>query len=621
MSTPDAAADPHDVDLEDDALAAALFAVDPQGLGGVALRAPAGAARDQWLALLTRLLPPLTPLRRIPLNISDLALLGGLDLGATLQAGRPVSQQGVLAQSDGGVVMLAMAERMTAGTAARLAAVLDNREVLMERDGLTVRRPARLGMVAFDEGAHDDEQMPQALLDRLALHLTLHSGGQSDFGRDWNATDIADARAMLPGVSVGSDVLQSLCATAFALGIDSLRAPLLALRAARAAAALSGLDVVGQEHAALAARLVLGPRATCLPPDPPGAQEEAPDPGTPDVTPQPPPPTPPPSSESPPQPDDAATQALDQGKALAETVLEAAKATIPAGLLAALRLGDARRTPAQAAGRSGALIRSHSRGRPIGARRGDPGQGARINVIETLRAAAPWQRLRAQQAQVFAAARQASGVRRIHVRREDFHVTRFKQLGQTTTLFVVDASGSSALHRLAEAKGAVELLLADCYVRRDRVAVIAFRGKAAELLLPPTRSLARAKRSLAGLPGGGGTPLAAGLDAAGELASQLSRRGETPIIVLLTDGRANIARDGRPGRGQASADAIASAQQFRLAGLASVLLDTSPQPQPTALALALAMGATYLPLPHAGAQVMSQAVRGAMTAGATPRPR
>ena len=93
MSTPDAAAGLDDVDHEDAALAAALFAVDPQGLGGVALRAPAGAARDQWLALLKRLLPANTPLRRIPLNISDTALLGGLDLGATLQAGRPVSQQ------------------------------------------------------------------------------------------------------------------------------------------------------------------------------------------------------------------------------------------------------------------------------------------------------------------------------------------------------------------------------------------------------------------------------------------------------------------------------------------------------------------------------------------------
>ena len=101
--------------------------------------------------------------------------------------------------------------------------------------------------------------------------------------------------------------------------------------------------------------------------------------------------------------------------------------------------------------------------------------------------------------------------------------------------------GSSALHRLAEAKGAVELLLADCYVRRDSVAVLAFRGRSAELLLPPTRSLVRAKRSLAELPGGGGTPLAAGIDAARELAFAVRRRGDTAVVVVLSDGRANLA--------------------------------------------------------------------------------
>jgi len=97
------------------------------------------------------------------------------------------------------------------------------------------------------------------------------------------------------------------------------------------------------------------------------------------------------------------------------------------------------------------------------------------------------------------------------VRRDDFRVRRFAERAEATTIFAVDASGSAAAARLAEAKGAVELLLAEAYVARTQVALVAFRGTGAEAVLPPTRSLARAKRVLADLAGGGGTPLAAGL--------------------------------------------------------------------------------------------------------------
>ena len=618
----------------DDAAIAALLAVDPAGLGGIALRASASPERDTWLALLKRLLPEHTPFRRVPLNINDTALLGGLDLGATLQAGRPIAQQGVLAQSDGGMVLLAMAERLSLGTGARLAAVLDSGEVAIERDGLTVRRPARLAMVALDEGASVDEQLPAALLDRLAFRVQFDAATPTQEGVDWQAVDVAQARALLPGVSASDDALQALCAAAQALGVDSLRAPLLALRVARAAAALSGQTQVCDEHVALAARLVLAPRATQLPAAPPAEDDSGEPPPEQaeqaDDAPQPPDTNTESEADAPDNADAAPNESepdADAGQSLAETVLEAAQAAIPPGLLAALKVGEAARSRAQAAGRSGAAQKSQTRGRPLGARRGEPRAGSKLNVIETLRAAAPWQRLRQREAAEREARlagqapgkAQATGAapprQRIHVRREDFHVTRFKQVGQTTTVFVVDASGSSALNRLAEAKGAVELLLADCYVRRDRVAVLAFRGKTAELLLPPTRSLARAKRSLAGLPGGGGTPLATAIDAARELADSISRRGETPIVVLLTDGRGNIGRDGNPGRVRAYEDALAAARQIRSSGVTCLLMDTSPKPQHSAQLLAKEMGAAYVPLPYAGAQMLSQVVRLASAPG------
>jgi magnesium chelatase subunit D len=598
----------------DAATIAALFAVDPAGLGGVALRAPACAARDEWLALLHTLLPAESPFRRVPLNTGDTALLGGLDLGATLQASRPVALQGLLAQADGGVLVLAMAERMTVGAAARFGSVLDSGQVLLQRDGLDRVLPARVGMVALDEGADADEQLPASLAERLAFHLRMDSQAADEEGPQWTADEVQAARLRLGRVQMAQESVQALCAAAMALGIDSLRASLFAARAARAAAALAGSDTVEEEHIAVAARVVLAPRATRLPPAP--EQQEPEPPQEQASPPEQPAPEPPPESpqdaqdDSKNEDDDDADSQPPDPQEMAERVLEAAQAAIPAGLLASLKIGALQRAKTPTSGSAGAEQKNALRGRPVGARKGEPRAGQRINVLETLRAAAPWQRLRRSTLASASASASASVMApRIVVRKEDFHVTRFRQLGQTTTVFVVDASGSSALNRLAEAKGAVELLLADCYVRRDSVAVLAFRGKVAEVLLPPTRSLVRAKRSLAGLPGGGGTPLATAIDAAAALAGQIKRKGETPIVVLLTDGKANIARDGSAGRGPAASDALAAAAQLRSIGVSVLLVDTSPQPQNSAEQLAVAMGAQYLALPYGGAQSLNQAVR------------
>jgi magnesium chelatase subunit D len=265
-------------------------------------------------------------------------------------------------------------------------------------------------------------------------------------------------------------------------------------------------------------------------------------------------------------------------------------------------MGKSKRGPSRTSGKAGAAQLSRQRGRPVGATRGDPRSGVRLSVLDTLRAAAPWQGIRLRE-------RQGRPGPRIEVRRDDFRIKRFKHRTETTTIFVVDASGSAALHRLAEAKGAIELLLADCYVRRDNVAMIAFRGKTAELLLPPTRSLVRAKRSLAGLPGGGGTPMATAIDAAFLLAQTVARRHETPVVVFLTDGRANVCRDGTGGRTKAEEEAIAAARQMRGAGINTLLVDTAPQPTPVAQKLAAELGARYLALPYADARVISKAIQ------------
>lgn len=577
-----------------------LLALDGAGFGGLLWRG-AGGVPEAWLARLQRALPAGAALRRLPLHADDDRLLGGLDLAATLAAGRPVQQAGLLAQAAGGVLLLPMAERLPPRRAAQLAAALDD-------------AAARLTLVAFDDGlgtpADGGEAVPASLAERLGLQLQ----GPLPQGRgaapEPPAADLAAARLRWPRVRAGDEALPVLVQTAMALGIGSLRAPLMALRLARAAAALAGRDAVDEPDLALAAQLVLAPRATRRPAPP--AEDDAPSDA----------PPPPPRAESGssddderPPPDPAEVEALQ------EQVLQAALAAIPPGLLALLAVGPARGQGA--GGKAGAWQSSPRRGRPVGSRRGDPRTGARLHLIDTLRAAAPWQAVRRREAAGLDGARRgieaASGLDdaqrpppRVHVKRGDLRIVRLRERRETTTVFVVDASGSAALHRLAEAKGAVELLLAECYVRRDRVALIAFRGRpqaaGAELLLPPTRSLVRAKRSLAELPGGGGTPLAAGLDAARVLAEDLQRRGGTPVVVLLSDGRANLARDGSPGRARAHEDALASARAWTPLGVQVLWLDTAPHPQPPAQEVARAMGARYLPLPHADAQQLAALV-------------
>ena len=247
----------------------------------------------------------------------------------------------------------------------------------------------------------------------------------------------------------------------------------------------------------------------------------------------------------------------------------------------------------------------HLRGRPMGSIAGNPQAGASLSLIDTLRTAAPWQAIRKKQNASLAVPRSS---KTIHITKSDFRVRRYQERTQTLTIFAVDASGSAAMHRLAEAKGAVELLLAECYVRRDQVAVISFRGTGAEILLPSTRSLVRAKRSLAEMPGGGGTPLADAIYIATELAQNAQRQGLSPAIVFLTDGRANIGRNGVPGRAQAQLDAEQAARYLGRSAIKSLWIDTSPQPRIEGEQIAKLVGSIYLPLPHAGAKEVSQAV-------------
>ena len=541
-------------------LALALLAVDPAGLKGLHLRARAGSVRDAFLGGMPE---GLKPLRRIAPNIADTQLFGGIDISATLGEGRVVRQKGLLSTPQR--LMLAMAERCSAGLAARLGQALDG-------DGGHC-------LILLDEGADVDETAPGALVERLAFSIGMEGLRALDLAEiALDTRDIAAAQALLPRVSVPDEAIVMLTVTAARFGIDSLRAPLLALACARAHAALSRHDRVTDDDLTLAAHLVYAHRATMLPQEP----QDIPDQPEPET------------GEEP----DAEAPDTDDLRIPEDMLIEAVKALLPPEILHALDKSGASRG-AKGSGGAGQKKKGNRRGRPLPSRPGHPSGDQRIDIVATLRAAAPWQPVR-RKAQ--------PGATGILIRPSDIHIRQFQENSDRLIIFAVDASGSSAMARLNEAKGAVELMLGEAYAKRDHVALIAFRGEGAEVMLPPTRSLVQTKRRLAGLPGGGGTPLAAGLKAAADLARLAQGRGLSPSIAVLTDGRANVPLPGRSGRLAAREDAESMARVLRAMALPAVMVDTGNRPQPDLATLARHLGGAYVPLPRADAQGLSRAI-------------
>lgn len=568
--------------------ALALSAIDilvaaGNAIGGILLRARPGPVRDAWAEALNLVIPT----RRLPASADAEALDGGLDLTATLASGKPVHRAGILADAAGKALVVPMAERLNPSLAARLATAID--------EGCPP-------LVLFDEGDPEDperERVPQGLAERLAIHIDLNSVRLPMAELVAGEAPPPPLEMLAEPGAIAKDPETALAVAAASLGIGSIRAPIMAVRVARAHARADDrpddIEQLREADMAAAAALVLGPRATRLPPPPPEEEEPPPPEEPPEDQPPPeePPPPPPPSDD---------TQGEDQDQPEpppidpTDMILDAAQTALPPGLLDALAAGSISKAP-KASGSSGAKQKSITSGRPAGVRPGMPGRGARLALIETIKTAAPWQKIRPKR---------EDG--RLAIRTDDLRIRRFIAQTQSTTIFAVDASGSAAFARLAEAKGAVELLLAEAYVKRAEVALVAFRGQDAALALPPTRSLPRAKKELAGLAGGGGTPIAAGLDLARKVAEGEKGKGRSPLVVILTDGRANVG--GREGQSPQEA-ALASARAYRASGIPCVFIDCSPRPRPQGAELATAMGARLVTLPRVDAKSVVAAVKAA----------
>jgi magnesium chelatase subunit D len=619
------------VGQDDLKMALLVNAVSPE-VGGVLVRGEKGTAKSTAVRALAGLLPsievvsgcpyscdPATPnpecpagphhgdvltetrpvrLVELPVGASTDRLAGTLDIEKALSEGRKAFEPGLLAAAHRGILYVDEVNLLSDHLVDLLLDVAAMGVNHVEREGVSVRHPSRFILVGT-MNPEEGELRPQ-LLDRFGITVEVsgtpdpvdrvevvrrrlrYEAAPYEFRSEWSSADadvassVEEARRRLPGVGLEEGILFGISTLCAELGVDGLRGDLVTAKTARVLAAWDARDEVVLDDVKRAALLALSHRRRRGPFEQPGIDPDEIENAL--------------SQDSPDPPDDPDGGSPSSGE----------------GQNGGGR-SPGKRGPDPSEARSGAGERSHSAsepfepvrleapdkgsGGPLGRRSritgetglpvGDKEDGdnpADVALAATVRAAAPHQKARGREG------------RGLEVRASDLRQNVREGREGNLILFLVDASGSMAARkRMSAVKGAVLSLLNDAYQRRDKVALISFRGEGAETLLPPTSSVELAATRLGDLPTGGRTPLAAGIEKAAEVLGResLRDRERRPLLVLLTDGRAT-----------AGSDPKAVAARLRSTGITSFVVDTEEGYVRLGMAgeLAGAMGARCLRL-------------------------